>query len=110
MSGECDKCDEHCLECKCGIGCEAAGSKIKKYSLKPVESIPIPEKEIRVEVGYQSVIIDKMFGPQIFANLKITADPNSNTWLIERQKIDDGEWVEWVRIPGQLDIEFKESE
>lgn len=41
MSGECYKCGEHCLDCKCGIGCDAPGSKIKKYSLKPVESIPI---------------------------------------------------------------------
>lgn len=67
------------------------------------------KEEIKVEIGYESVIIDKMFGPQIFANLRITADPNSNTWLIERQKIDDNKWIEWVRIPGQLDIEFKSN-
>jgi hypothetical protein len=43
MSAECEKCGEHALECNCGIGCNTPGSKIKKYSLKPVESISIPE-------------------------------------------------------------------
>lgn len=67
-------------------------------------------EDVKVEVGYQSVIIDKMFGPQIFANLKITADPKTNTWIIERQTINTGEWVEWVRIPGQVDFEFKDEQ
>lgn len=67
-------------------------------------------KEIKVEVGYESVIIDKLFGPQIFANLRITADPKTNTWLIEREMIDTGEWQEWVRIPGQISIEFKDND
>ena len=72
-------------------------------------------EEIIVEVGYQSVIIDKLFGPQIFANLRITADPSTNTWKIERQTIMNDkegnswvEWIEWVRIPGQLEIEFRQ--
>ncbi len=67
-------------------------------------------KEIRVEVGYESVIIDKIFGPQIFANLRITADPKTNTWVIERQMIDTGEWKEWAMIPGQIAIEFKNND
>lgn len=86
MSSECEKCGEPSLECVS------------------------QQKEIKVEVGYQSVLIDKMFGPQIFANLRITADPKSNTWLIERENIHDAEWVEWIRIPGQLAFEFKENE
>lgn len=67
-------------------------------------------KNITVEVGYQSVSIDKMFGPQIFASLRITADPKTNTWLIERQDINSAEWVEWVRIPGQLKSDFEGEE
>jgi hypothetical protein len=67
-------------------------------------------KEIKVEVGYESVVIDKLFGPQIFANLRITADPKTNTWVIERQMIDTGEWQEWVRIPGQVAFEFKDND
>lgn len=43
MSGECNKCGEHALECKCGIGCDAPRSAIKKYSLTSVETISIPE-------------------------------------------------------------------
>ncbi len=68
----------------------------------------IKENEINIEVGYQSVVIDKMFGPLIFASLRITPDAQSNKWIIERQNINDSEWVEWVRIPGQLAFEFKD--
>lgn len=68
------------------------------------------DQEITVEVGCQSVIIDKLFGPQIFANLRITADATSNTWLIERENISTGKWVQWVRIPGQIQSEFEEHD
>ncbi len=43
MSGECGKCSEHCLDCKCGIGCDPPGSKIKRGLSRPIESLPIPE-------------------------------------------------------------------
>jgi hypothetical protein len=66
--------------------------------------------DIKVEVGYQSVTIQKMFGPQIFADLRITADPKNNMWVIEREIIKTGEWVEWARIPGQVSFEFDDEE
>lgn len=68
------------------------------------------EKEIKVTVGYNAVVIDKLFGSQIFANLRITPDPHSNTWLIERENIKTGEWIAWIRIPGQIEFEFIEEE
>jgi len=85
------------------------------------------EKEIKIEIGGQSVIIDKLFGPQIFANLRITPDTSTNTWIIEREvmmndskgrpvkdhpdciQIGWHEWVEWIRIPGQLKCEFRQN-
>ncbi len=68
------------------------------------------ENDISLEIGYVSVIIDKIFGPQIFASLKITPDPKTNSWVVQRQRCDNAEWVEWVRIPGQLDFEFRKAE
>ncbi len=65
---------------------------------------------IKLEIGYLSVIIDKIFGPQIFASLKITPDTKTNSWVIERQRCDNAEWIEWIRIPGQLDFEFNRTE
>lgn len=86
MSGECKKCFEHNLDCIC------------------------QKKEIPIEVGYQSVVINKMFGPLIFSSLRITADPKTNTWVVEREIIKTGDWVEWVSIPGQIDIEFNQDD
>lgn len=65
------------------------------------------EKEIKkVEIGSQHVvIIDKMFGPTVFANLKITADLERG-WVIERMWIETGEYIEWCVIPAQIDQEF----
>lgn len=36
MSGECESCGEHALECKCGIGCEASGTGIKVCPSEPI--------------------------------------------------------------------------
>ena len=47
------------------------------------------EKEIKtIEIGSHNVVIlDKMFGPTIFATLRITPDIERG-WVIERQRID----------------------
>ena len=75
-------------------------------------------KEIKIEVAGESVVIDKLFGPMVFANLRITPDTKSCSWIIERQTplpCPDPEdkntiqwitWVEWCRIPAQFDWEF----
>ena len=64
----------------------------------------------KIDVGYESVIIEKMFGPLIFASLRIRALPKTNTWLIERQIINNNEWVSWAEIPGQLESDFDPEE
>ena len=56
--------------------------------------------------GDNPVIIDKFFGPQIFAPLRITADTKTNEWIIEREIIKDSKYIEWARIPGQYNEEF----
>ena len=62
----------------------------------------------------ETLTILKDYGPTIFMDLRITADCESVCWIIERQTIlngtDDVQWVEWVRIPGQLDFEFEEAD
>lgn len=65
-------------------------------------------KEHKLEIGsFDRVIIDKLFGPTIFADLKITADPERG-WVIELKWIETGDWIEWCVIPAQIDQEFSE--
>jgi len=66
------------------------------------------ERETRtIEIGTQRVVIDKMFGPTIFAMLRITPDIECG-WVIERKWIKNGAWIEWCVIPAQIDEEFLE--
>lgn len=64
------------------------------------------EDKQTVEMGSnETITIDKMFGPTIFADIRITADTERG-WVIERQWIESGEWIEWCVIPAQIDQEF----
>jgi hypothetical protein len=68
-------------------------------------------KEITVEIGCgDKVTVNKLFGPLIFTNLRITADFESCSWIIERQWIENGNYIEWCRIPGQYDEEFRKDD
>jgi hypothetical protein len=59
--------------------------------------------------GYVPLKIEKMFGPLIFAAIRIHADPETCEWVIERQRIDTTEWIVVAKIPGQIPEEFKEE-
>lgn len=78
-----------------------------------------PEEKI-VEIGNEFVIIDKVFGPLDFAKLRIKPDIENCEWVIERksfikivrhEKYDEYKdtWVEWVRIPGQIEQDYPDS-
>lgn len=61
----------------------------------------------RVEIGSsEPLVVEKAFGPAIFANIRVTADP-ARGWVIDRQRIDSGKWIEVVVIPAQVDDEFE---
>jgi len=63
--------------------------------------------ETRIEIGTgDMVIIDKLYGPAVFATLRITPDVPRGVWVIERQRLDTDEWHEVVTIEAQLDEEF----
>lgn len=68
------------------------------------------EEAITVEIGYQPVVITKLYGPLIFADLRITPDPAANEWVIEREWIESGEFLPWCRIPGQIKQEMEGGE
>jgi hypothetical protein len=69
----------------------------------------LTDVSIVVEVGVgQAVTIDKCFGPLIFTDIRVTADFKSCEWVIERKRIDSGEWIEVSRVPGQIDEEFSD--
>lgn len=68
-------------------------------------------KTHKIEIGSGDVVeIDKLFGPTIFADLRITADFESGSWIIERMWIATGQYIEWCRIPCQIEQEFEEDE
>ena len=69
-------------------------------------------EKLTVEVGQlEPVTIHKLYGPTIFASLRITADlqRGSGCWIIERQTADNV-WQEWVTVPAQLDADFDSKE
>jgi hypothetical protein len=68
-------------------------------------------KDHKIEIGSgDRVTIEKLFGPTIFADLRITADYERGCWVIERQWIETGEFIEWCTIPNQIEQEFKEEQ
>lgn len=68
------------------------------------------EDKNTIEMGsHETLIIDKLYGPTVFAELRITPDA-SRGWVIERQWASDSEWIEWCVIPAQIDQEFDETQ
>jgi hypothetical protein len=64
-----------------------------------------------IEIGYDDVlVIDKLFGPTVFANLKIVPDLARGSWIIYREWVRTGEYVEWCTIPAQVEPEFTDWE
>lgn len=67
------------------------------------------EDKKQLEMGSGDVIvIEKLFGPTIMSDLRITADVEKG-WIIERRWIGTGQWIEWCTLPGQIDAEFNEQ-
>ena len=64
----------------------------------------------KVEIGSNhTVIIEKLFGPLIFCDLRITPDINEGEWVVERQRIDGNNettWEEMSRFDCQESIFF----
>lgn len=89
---------------------------------RPVQGLPPTQAEragqektvsetYTVEISSNdSVIIEKMFGPHIFTNLRITADTTRGCWVIERQWASTSKYIEWITIPDQIDAEFEDVE
>lgn len=74
-----------------------------------------------IEIGGERVIVNKLFGPTVFMDIRITPDVKSCCWIIDRLTIlpcpdPDSphdtpqwqKWVEWCRIPAQFEWEFRE--
>jgi hypothetical protein len=55
----------------------------------------------------QAVAIEKMFGPLIFASIRVRADFQSGEWIIERDGHDG--WGEFARVPGQTAEDFPDD-
>lgn len=77
----------------------------KKYiNIDEPTEIQITTPNCEAWVAYTPLTICKMFGPLIFADLRIRADLERGEWVIERRGCD--EWKEWATVPSQLEDDF----
>jgi len=75
-------------------------------------------KRNEVNIGSDdTVIINKLYGPTIFCNLRITARTSDCKWVIERQVIeqdaqgnDISYYETMLEIDGQASIDFREED
>ena len=70
-------------------------------------------KEINIG-GDETITINKLYGPLIFCNLKITARTKDCRWVIEREVIEVDEqrnditsYETILELDGQASIDFK---
>jgi hypothetical protein len=67
------------------------------------------QHEVEVQIGAGgTVTIDKLYGPMVFWDLRITCDLDTCEWVIGRSMGPTGEFKEWCRIPGQLEEDFSD--
>ena len=80
-----------------------------EISLQSTETDGKPDDQL-ICCGYVPVVLSKMYGPLIFADIRIRADSETCEWIIERENIKTMEWVEVIRIPGQVAVEFEDDD
>lgn len=79
----------------------------KEYiNIKEPTEIQISTSGCELDVGCEQFIVRKMFGPTGFADLRIKADLQEGGWIIERASGVDSIFVEWVRIPAQIEFDY----
>lgn len=66
-------------------------------------------ESLLIEMGTETITLDKMYGPTIFATIRIRPDISCGR-VIERQWINSGKWIEWVTIHAQIPEEFCDEE
>ena len=86
----------------------ASDPRRPEINLQGTETAGKPDEQL-ICCGYVPVILSKMFGPIIFADIRIRADANTCEWIIERENIKTMEFAEVARIPGQIEGEFNED-
>lgn len=64
-------------------------------------------REIHLK-GDEPIVIDKMFGPLVFAPIRVTASIDTCEWIVERLYGENNEWREVMRVPGQIESDFTE--
>lgn len=78
-----------------------------EINLQPTETDGKQDDQI-INCGYVPVVLSKMFGPLIFADIRIRADSKSREWVIERGNANACAWQEVARIAGQKPEDFEE--
>jgi len=69
----------------------------------------LDEKTKTVEMGCETVTIEKLYGPLIFCDVRVTADFKTCKWIVERQWIHEDNSITWEKMcefDGQESIFF----
>jgi len=103
------KTQKECFSITPAPGVGEAETMRPEINLLDTETDGKPDNQI-ICCGYVPVVLMKMFGPLIFADIRIRAESKTCEWVVERQNIKTMEWVEVIRIPGQLEDEFKDDD
>lgn len=62
-----------------------------------------------VEMGCETIKLDKLYGPLVFMSIRITASFENCEWIIERL-YGENDWRVEARIPGQTDDDFPDDD
>lgn len=76
--------------------------------LHPTETNGVDDEQL-IQFGHMPIILQKMFGPTVFCDLRIRPELESCDWVIERKNVATSEWSEVIRIPGQIESEFADE-
>jgi|SRR6185437_1641456 len=102
------KTKKECFSITPAPGIGEAESMRPEINLQSTETDGKQDDQI-ICCGYVPVVLIKMFGPLIFADIRIRAESKTCEWIVERQRIDTMQWIEVIRIPGQVEDEFDDT-
>ena len=96
---------EECLNVTTAPGVDVPETLRPEINLLPTTTNGITDEQV-INCGYVPIVLAKMFGPTIFADLRIRAEGRKCEWVIERRGSKG--WAEFCRVPGQLPEDFEE--
>lgn len=95
-------------ESECFWSHESPGKPRPEIHLLTTQTNHVMDEQVICCCGGVPVILEKLYGPTVFAHLRIVAKSGDCEWVIDRRHMTTGEWIEVARIPAQLESELDE--